>query len=145
MRLSPGFLGSCGGCLALSIESTTASIALDIHLEDDGVVDQAIDGGDHHGMVRKDLVPVGKGLIGGDQHRAAFVACPDQLEQDGCLGMVLMDIGEIIEDQQVVSVEFGNRGLQLQSLSCSLQPLDEVSGSGEQHTVAVLDKSSTDC
>ena len=58
--------------------------------------------------------------------------------------MVLMDIGEIIEDQQVVSVEFSDRRLELQSLSCSLQPLDDISGAGEQHTIAVLDQCAAD-
>ena len=45
--------------------------------------------------------------------------------------MVLMDIGEIIEDQQVVSVEFSDRYLELQSLSCGLQLLDDISGAGD--------------
>ena len=39
---------------------------------------------------RKDLAPVGEGLIGCDQHGAALVAGPDQLEQDGCFRLILV-------------------------------------------------------
>ena len=91
----------------LSFEGAAASVALDVHLEDDGVVDEAVDCGDHHGVVREDPVPVGKWLIGGDQHGAALVACADQLEQHGGFGMILVDVGQVIEDQQVVFVELG--------------------------------------
>jgi hypothetical protein len=35
--------------------------ALDVHLEDDGVVDQAIDGGDHHCLIRNTLFQSAKG------------------------------------------------------------------------------------
>ena len=39
---------SDGGALA---------VALAIHLEDGGVVDQSVDGGDSHGRVGKNLIP----------------------------------------------------------------------------------------
>ena len=58
--------------------------------------------------------------------------------------MVLMNIGEIIKDQQVVSVEFSDRRLELQSLSCGLEPLDDISGAGEQHAIAILDQCAAD-
>jgi hypothetical protein len=64
---------------------------------------------------------------------------------DGGLSMILVNVAEIIEDQQVISVEPVDRRLELQGLPCSLQLLDNVGGAGEQNTIAVLDKSSTDC
>ena len=79
-------------------------------------------------------------LIGGDQHAAAFVSGGDQLEQDGGLGLVFVDVGEVVEDQQVVFVELGDGGLQREGLSGELQPLDEIGGAGEQHAKAVLDQ-----
>ena len=36
---------------SLSIEGLAAAIALDIHLQDRGVMDQAIDGGERHSLV----------------------------------------------------------------------------------------------
>ena len=53
---------------AFAIECRAASVALDIHFEDGGVVDEAIDGGERHRLVREDLSPFAKGLIGGHQH-----------------------------------------------------------------------------
>ncbi len=46
-----------------------------------GVVDQAIEGGQRHGLVGKDLVPFAEGLVGGDQQGSALVAGTDQFEQ----------------------------------------------------------------
>jgi hypothetical protein len=50
-----GFLGSRGGCLALSIESTASSVAFDVHLEDNRMVHQAVDSSDHHSVVAEHL------------------------------------------------------------------------------------------
>ena len=41
----------------LAVERGTTPIALNIHLEDGGVVDQAIDRGECHRLVGKDLAP----------------------------------------------------------------------------------------
>ena len=46
--------------------------------------------------------------------------------------MVLGDIGEVVEDQQVVFVEFGNGGFKGQFTAGNLQSLDEIGGAGEQ-------------
>ena len=53
---------------ALAVECGTASIALDIHLEDGRVMDEAIDGCERHGLIWKHLAPFAEWLIGGDQH-----------------------------------------------------------------------------
>ena len=34
-----------------------AAVALDIHLEDGGVVDETVDRGERHGLIRKNLPP----------------------------------------------------------------------------------------
>ena len=49
-----------------AFERGPPAIAFDVHLDDGGVMDEAIDGGERHGGVREDLVPFAKGLIGGD-------------------------------------------------------------------------------
>ena len=46
-----------------------------------------------------------KGWFAVISRRAAFVAGSDQFEQHAGLGLILGDIGEIIEDQQVELVE----------------------------------------
>ena len=95
-------------------------------------------------MFGEDLAPFAERLVGGDQQRSALVACADQFEQDARLRLVLGDIGEIVEDHQVIFVELGDRGLELQSLSRQLQLLDDLGGAGEQDTVAVFDEGSAD-
>ena len=52
----------------LAVECGAAAIALDIHLEDGRVMDEAVDGCQRHGLIWKHLAPVAERLIGGDQH-----------------------------------------------------------------------------
>ena len=70
-----------------SVERGAAAIALDVHLEDCGVVDEAIDGGHRSGFVGEHLVPFTEGLVRRDQKRAPFVARRDELEEDAGLGL----------------------------------------------------------
>ena len=84
---------------AFAVERGAAAITLDIHLEDRGVVDEAVDRRQCHRLVGKDLAPLAEGLVGGNQQRAALVAGADQFEQDAGLGLILADIGEVVEDQ----------------------------------------------
>jgi len=53
---------------ALAIECGTSSIALDIHLKDRRVMDEAIDGGQRHSLIWKHLSPLAEWLVSGDQH-----------------------------------------------------------------------------
>ena len=50
-----------------SVERGASAIALDVHLEDCGVVDEAIDGGHRSGLVGEHLVPFSEGLVRGYQ------------------------------------------------------------------------------
>ena len=90
VRLERG-LARGGACLG-----GTASVAVGVHFQDDGVVDEAVDGGDRHGGIGEDVVPGAERLVGGDQQGAALVASTDQLEEHACLGLTLLDIGEIV-------------------------------------------------
>ena len=60
-ELGTGRVGSsavlCGG---------SPAVALGIDLEDGRVMDEAVDGGDGHGRIGEDLVPLAEGLIAGD-------------------------------------------------------------------------------
>lgn len=85
----------------LPLERGAPAIAFDVHLDDGGVVNEAIDGGERHSRIREDPVPLSKGLIGGDQHGTPLVASADELEQHAGLGLVLGDVGKIIADQEV--------------------------------------------
>src|SRR5947209_20407916 len=109
---------------ALSVESGFAAKALDVHLQDRGMVDEAVDRGKRHSLVWKYPIPFAKWLIGGDQQRAAFVARGDQFEQDAGLVPVLRDIGDVVENEQVVAVELGDIGFARQLAPRRLQELN---------------------
>jgi len=79
--------------------------ALDIHFDDDGVMHEAIDGGHGHGWIWEDRIPGAKWLIGGDQERPSLVARRDKFEEHAGLCLALLDVGNVIEDEQVIFVE----------------------------------------
>ena len=89
-----------GRCSSLSRPSrplclfgSSAPVAFDIHLEDGGMVNEPVDGGQCHGRFRKDRIPFSEGLVGGDQHGAPFVSRADEFEEHAGLGLILGDPG----------------------------------------------------
>ena len=73
-----------------------------------------------------------------------LVSCRDQLEEHACFRLVLGDVGEIIEDEQVVLVEFVDGGFELQFPAGNLELLHEIGGPGEQDPLSVLDQRKAD-
>src|SRR5215472_208553 len=69
-------------------------------------------GSDRHRLVWEDLAPFAKGLVGGDQQRAAFVPGADKLKKDAGFSLVFGDVSEVIEDQEVEFVELGDGGFE---------------------------------
>ena len=108
------------------------------------MVDQTIHRSERHGRIGEDAVPLAEGLIGGDQHRAAFVAGTDQFEQDRCLGLITADVGEVVEDQQMVLVELCQRGFERQFAPGNLEPLHQIGSAGEQDAPTIFDQRQAD-
>ena len=52
---------------SLSFERGTATVAFDIHLEDGGVMNEAVDDSDRHCLIGEDLAPLAERLIGGNE------------------------------------------------------------------------------
>ncbi len=94
------------------VDRGLAPVALDVHFQNRGMVDEAVDGGERHGGVGEDLAPFAERLIGGDEEGSALVSGADQFEEHAGLGLVLGDIGEVVQDQQVVFVELGDGGFE---------------------------------
>ena len=78
------------------------------------MMNETIDCGERHGGIGEDLSPFAERLVGGDEHRATFVSCADELEQHAGLGLVIGDIGEIVEDQEVEAIEPIDGGLEIE-------------------------------
>jgi hypothetical protein len=142
-------LGVCGDCRAdgwptgpaFAVEGGAAAIAFDVHLEDGGVVDEAIDDGERHRLVGEDLAPFAERLVGGDEQGSPLVPGTDEFEEHAGFRLILGDVGEVVEDQQVVFVELGDGRFESELASGDLQSLDETGGTGEQDAPAVFDES----
>jgi len=115
-------------------------VAVDVHFEDRRMMNQTINRGQGYGLIWKNPSPFAEGLIGGDQHRSPLVSRADQFEQNAGFRLILGDIGEVVENQQMIFVELGDRRFEHEVASRDLEFLHEVGGSGEQHAPAFLDQ-----
>ena len=77
-----------------------------------GWVNETVDGGERHGLIWEYLAPFAERLVGGDQQGVALVAAADQLEQHAGFGLILADVGDVVEDEQVILVELGDRAFE---------------------------------
>jgi len=77
---------------------STLTEAFGIHLKNSRVVDEAVDCGDGHGLVGEDLIPAAEGLVGRDGDAAIFIAPGDQFEEDAGFGLVLVGVGDVVEE-----------------------------------------------
>ena len=112
--------------MLFSLDRCTAAVAFDVHLEDCGVVNEPIDRGERHGGVREDPSPFSEGLVCGNEHGTALVAGADELEEHRGLGLVLGDVGDVIEDEQVVTFKCCDRRLEGEFTAGNLELLHQV-------------------
>ncbi len=119
---------------------STLTEAFSIHFEDGRVVDEAINGGDGHGLVGEDLIPTTEGLIGRDGDAAVFVTPGDQFEEDAGFGLILVGICDVVEDDQVELVEFRQRCLENEITAGGLKFLHQIAGPGVEVAVPCLDQ-----
>ena len=76
------------------------------------------------GWIGKDLAPLTERLVCGDERNEQFVAALMKLEQHAGLGLILADVGEVVEDQEVEAVEPVDGGLEGEFAAGDLQLLD---------------------
>ena len=108
------------------------------------MVDQAVDGGDGDGLIGEDAVPGAEGLVGGDGETAGLVAPGDELEEDRCLSLVFLGVGDVVEDDQVEAVELGERGLEGEIAAGGLELLYEIGGAGVEDAPTGFDEGVAD-
>jgi len=70
------------------------------------MVGQAVQHRGGHFGVAKNLRPVGKSEIRGDQQRGVFVKLADQMEQQLAAGLAEWQIAQFIDDDDVVAQQF---------------------------------------
>src|SRR6516162_10707381 len=66
---------------AFAVEGSAAAIAFDVHFEDGGVVNEAIDDGERHRLIGEDLAPFAERLVGGDEQGSPLIPGADEFEE----------------------------------------------------------------
>src|SRR5260370_15038908 len=82
-------------------------------------------------------------MICGEEESSPVVPSDDEFKEHAGFGLVFGDVGEVVQDQQVVFVKLGNGGFEKELATGDLEPLDEIGGAGEQDAPAVFDKGET--
>src|SRR3954468_22193915 len=130
---------------ALSVDGFATAIAFDVHLQDRGVMHEAVDSCERHGLVGEDFAPITKRLIGGYQHGSPLVTCGNQLEEHAGFGLILGDVSEVVKDEQIVAIELVDFAFEGQVATGDLELLYEIGCACEQHTPSILDQGKSEC
>ena len=98
-------------------------------LDDDGVVEEAIEqrGGDNG--IAEDLSPFGEAAVGGEDHGAALVAGIDQLEEQVAAAGNDREVSDLIDDQERGPAQEANALAQL-AFSLGLGERTETASAG---------------
>jgi len=71
------------------------------------MMDEPVDCSDGHSGIGKHVVPAREGLVGRDEKATALVPFGDQFEQHARFSLVLAGVRQVVQDDQVESIEFG--------------------------------------
>src|ERR1700712_891915 len=107
-------------------------------------MNEAVYGGDGHTRVRKHVIPAREWLIGRDEKTFSFISLGYQLEQQAGFSLVLPDVGQVVQDNQIEAIEFGECRRQLQALSRYLKLLHQFAGARAQDPIARVDQGVSD-
>jgi hypothetical protein len=71
-----------------------------LDLNDDGVVEQPVEQGGGDNRIAEDVAPFGKAAVGGEDHRAFFVARVDELEEQIAAAGRDRQVADLVDDEQ---------------------------------------------
>src|SRR5581483_7105451 len=125
---------------SLSLLRVRGPVARDVELEDDGVVDKAVDRRGGRERILEDPLPLVEHGIARDQHRTPLVAFGEQGEEDFRLLGALADVAEVIQDDQGEGVELVEEPGEHEIALGGEELLDELVRAGEAHGVARLNE-----
>jgi hypothetical protein len=128
-----------GRRLNLGLSGMLDPVAGNVQLQNDAVVDQAIDrcGGGHR--IFEDAVPFGKWQVAGEQNTASFIALRQQSEQYFHFFTALLDIAHLLNDEALIAGQLFDRPAEFQITFCGKQLLDQQGACGEVDAPAFLD------
>ena len=108
-------------------------------LDDDGVMQQAVEQGGGHDRIPEHFGPFGKASVGGQDHGAFLVACADQLEEQAGAFLGQWQVADLIDDEQCGSAHLAQFLVQLSAVVGLGQVADQVGQCGSVDTFAGLD------
>ena len=76
------------------------TIAGAFDLDDDGMVEEAVQQGCRDDGIAEDLAPFGEAAIGGEDHRPFFVAGVDELEEEVGAAGGDRQVADLVDDEQ---------------------------------------------
>ena len=126
-------LGSLG-----SLERGLLPKAISLNVNNEGMVNQPVDSGHGHHGIGEDVIPLTKGLIGGNKEAVALVAMGNEFKEDRGFRLRLFDIAEVIHNQQVKAVKFREGDGQEQLGFGLLKFLNQGSGARESDPFALV-------
>ena len=103
-------------------------------------MNEAVDGCEGHSLIWEDLSPLAEGLVCGNHQGSPFISGADQFEEHPRFGLVLGDISDVVEDQELIFVELGDRRFEDEIAPRDLELLDEIGRSGEEDALAVFNQ-----
>ena len=109
------------------------------HIQNHGVMDQAINGGHRGHGIFENALPFAEDEVGGDHHRFAFIALSQEREQDLHFITVVLDVADIVEDHTSKLVQFRKLLRQTQVPLCCQKSLDKGARGRPEDGVASLD------
>ena len=110
-----------------------------LDLDDDGVMQQAVEQCGGHDRVAEHLGPFGESSIGGQDHGAFLVACADQLEEQAGTFFGQRQVADLIDDEQCGPAHLAKFPVQLCAVVCLGQVAEQIGQCGSINTFAGLD------
>jgi hypothetical protein len=110
------------------------------HIQDDAVVNHAVDGSQSRHRIFENSFPFAEDEIGGNQHRFAFIALRKQRKEHLHFVAVMLDVANIIEDHTGIFVQLCQLLGQSQVAFGSEEPLHEGAGWRPQDGMARQDE-----
>lgn len=98
-------LAVAGGAPILPGGGGALTVAFDVHLQNDCMMDETVNRGEGHGGIREHGRPFAEWSIRCDQQASALVSGSDQFKQRAGFSLIAVNVAQVIENNQVVLVE----------------------------------------
>ena len=104
-------------------------------------MNQPVDGCDGYSLVGEDFAPCTEWLVGSDRKASVFIAPCDKFEENRAFGVVFLGICDVVQNEEIEFVEFGQCRFQHEISPGGLKFLHKIGCPSVQHPLSSLDQS----